>query len=123
MRNRPKYNFFKNSRYAFEGVLAALKQERAFQIEVALAFVLTIVLWLLPVKIHYKFILQASLIIPFIAEMFNTAVENTVDLACKEIHPLAKYAKDTASAGVFFSLVLTGLIWVFTLLIAFGVVN
>ncbi len=122
MRNRPKYNFFKNSKYALQGVWAALKQERAFQIEVFLAIIMTITLWLLPIKIHFKFILQASLFIPFIAEMFNTAVENTVDLACKEIHPLAKYAKDTASAGVFFSLVLTGLIWLFTLLIAFNLV-
>ena len=122
MRNRPKYNFFKNSKYAFEGVWAALKQERAFQIEVFLAFIMTIILWLLPIKIHYKFILQSSLFIPFIAEMFNTAIENTVDLACKEIHPLAKYAKDTASAGVFFSLLLTGLIWLFTILIAFNLV-
>ncbi|BBB32888.1 diacylglycerol kinase (ATP) [Thermotomaculum hydrothermale] len=122
MRNKPKYNFLKNSKYALEGVFAALKQERAFQIEVFLAILMTIILWLLPIKIGYKFILQASLIIPFIAEMFNTAIENTVDLACKEIHPLAKYAKDTASAGVFFSLVLTGLIWLFTLLIAFNIV-
>ena len=122
MRNRPKYNFFKNSKYALQGVWAALKQERAFQIEVFLAFIMTITLWLLPIKVHYKFILQVSLFIPFIAEMFNTAVENTVDLACKEIHPLAKYAKDTASAGVFFSLLLTGLIWLFTLLTAFNLV-
>lgn len=122
MRNRPKYNFFKNSKYAFAGVWTALKQERAFQIEVFLATIMTIILWLLPIKIHYKFILQSSLFIPFIAEMFNTAIENTVDLACKEIHPLAKYAKDTASAGVFFSLLLTGLIWLFTLLIAFNLV-
>ncbi len=123
MSNKPKYSFFKNSKYALEGVLAALKTERAFQIEVGLAVIMTIVLWLLPIETHFKFILQASLFIPFMAEMFNTAVENAVDLACKEIHPLAKYAKDTASAGVFFSLVLCGLIWLFTLLYAFKIVN
>jgi len=123
MRNKPGYSFFKNSRYAIEGVITALKQERAFQIEVFLAIVMSIALWLFPIKLIFKFILQASLFIPFMAEMFNTAIENAVDLACKEIHPLAKYAKDTASAGVFFSLVLTGMIWVFTLLIAFNIVN
>ncbi len=122
MQKKTKYSLFKNSRYALEGVFAALKQERAFQIEVLLAILMTAALWQFPIKIHYKFILQASLLIPFIAEMFNTAIENTVDLACKEIHPVAKYAKDTASAGVFFSLVLTGLIWVFTLLVAFNLV-
>ena len=34
------------------------------------------------------------------AEFFNTAIEYVVDLASPDIHPLAKAAKDTASAGV-----------------------
>ena len=32
--------------------------------------------------------------------MINTAIEATIDLATKEIHPLAKIAKDTASTAV-----------------------
>lgn len=35
------------------------------------------------------------------AELLNTAIENVVDLATQEIHPLAKVAKDTASAAEF----------------------
>ena len=34
-------------------------------------------------------------------ELINTAIEAVVDLACPEIHPLAKTAKDTAAAAVF----------------------
>ena len=34
------------------------------------------------------------------AEFFNTAIEYVVDLASPSVHPLAKAAKDTASAGV-----------------------
>ncbi len=34
------------------------------------------------------------------AEMFNTAVENAVDLATHRRHPLAKAAKDVAAAAV-----------------------
>jgi len=35
------------------------------------------------------------------AELLNTAIEATVDMAMPDIHPLAKVAKDTASAAVF----------------------
>ena len=34
------------------------------------------------------------------AEFFNTSIEYVVDLASPNIHPLAKAAKDVASAGV-----------------------
>ncbi len=34
------------------------------------------------------------------AEMINTAIERTVDLATDEFHPLARLAKDIAAGGV-----------------------
>lgn len=33
-------------------------------------------------------------------ELINTSIEAVVDLACKEIDPVAKVAKDTAAAAV-----------------------
>jgi len=38
-----------------------------------------------------------------IVELLNSAVENVVDLVTKEIHPLAKSAKDIGATAVFFS--------------------
>mgnify|MGYP000903626666 FL=1 len=38
-----------------------------------------------------------------IAEMFNTAIENTVDLVTDKYHYLAKIAKDVAAGGVLIS--------------------
>ena len=35
-----------------------------------------------------------------IAEMFNTAIEKTIDMITDEYHPLAKIAKDVAAGGV-----------------------
>ena len=46
-----------------------------------------------------------------IVELINTALEAVVDLASPEIHPLAKQAKDIASAAVFVSLMLFLLSW------------
>ena len=36
-----------------------------------------------------------------VVELLNTAIESTVDLVTEEFHPLAKVAKDTASAAEF----------------------
>ena len=44
------------------------------------------------------------------AEFFNTALEYTVDLVSLEIHPLAKAAKDTASAGVLIMAIISAII-------------
>ena len=36
-----------------------------------------------------------------VAELFNTSIEAVVDMVTEEYHPLAKVAKDTASAACF----------------------
>ena len=53
-------------------------------------------------KISYMEWLVCLLLIGLVimAEFINTAVEYVVDLASPKVHPLAKAAKDTASAGV-----------------------
>ena len=43
-------------------------------------------------------------------EFFNTAIEYVVDLASPRIHPLAKAAKDTASAGVLIMAIISAVI-------------
>jgi diacylglycerol kinase len=44
------------------------------------------------------------------AEFFNTDIEYVVDLASQKIHPLAKAAKDTASAGVLMMAIISAII-------------
>jgi diacylglycerol kinase (ATP) len=63
-------------------------------------------------------ILFAGLLL-LVAELFNSAVEAAVDLVTTEQHPLAKAAKDTASAAVaVLGLGFAGL-WLLTLLALF----
>jgi len=50
------------------------------------------------------------------AELMNTAIEKTVDHTSLEQHPLAKIAKDTASAGVALTAIAAGLAWVVILI-------
>jgi diacylglycerol kinase (ATP) len=49
------------------------------------------------------------------AELFNTALEEVVDLAMPEEHPRAKKAKDCGSAGVALAALAGGVAWVVVL--------
>ena len=51
-----------------------------------------------------------------ICELFNTAVEATVDYVSTEKHPLAKLAKDTSSAAVFLAAITWCTAWIVLLI-------
>jgi len=112
---KKKYNLFKNSQYAFEGILTLLK-ERAFQLELLFIIPLLILLFFLNLTSIQKSIMAASLIFILITEALNTAVEYTVDLVTEEWREFAKKAKDTASAAVLLSLIQAAIIWGINLL-------
>ena len=85
---------------AFEGIASTYKKEQNIKIHTIIA-ILVIIAGLV-FKIDYIEWLVCLVLIGFmlLAEFFNTAIEYVVDLASPDIHPLAKAAKDTASAGV-----------------------
>ncbi|MBE3573872.1 MAG: diacylglycerol kinase family protein [Firmicutes bacterium] len=47
--------------------------------------------------------LAAAITQVMVAELLNTAVENVVDLASPQVHPLARVAKNVAAAAVLLS--------------------
>ncbi|HIP41718.1 MAG TPA: diacylglycerol kinase [Campylobacterales bacterium] len=115
MNNKPKYTLFKNANYAIEGLIHAIKTETSFKIELAIAVVFFPLVYFLPFELIYKLVLIITYFIILIAELLNSAIENTVDLVTKEIHPLAKSAKDIGATAVFFSVILHLLCWVLIL--------
>ena len=112
---KPKYKFFANWGYAMAGVLAMLKNEVAFRIELAIILPALVISLFLPVSVETHLILVGVLFLIIIAECLNSAVEACVDLITSEFHEKAKIAKDCASAGVFFSVVLALATWAFVL--------
>ena len=46
-----------------------------------------------------------------VSELFNTSIEAVVDLVTQEFHPLAKIAKDTASAATFIASIIAFGMW------------
>ncbi|MEE8588413.1 MAG: diacylglycerol kinase [Sulfurimonadaceae bacterium] len=122
MHNKPKYTLFKNTTYALAGLVDITKHEPSFKLQILLFIVGTIVAWLLPIAIGYKFVLSISLLIPVMAEIANSAIERVVDLVTHDYHILAKQAKDAGAALVFVSLMTLGAIWIATLALAFELV-
>ncbi len=115
MNNKPTYSLFKNARYALEGLVHAFKTETSFKLEVFFTLPIMIAIYLLPFAFSSKLMLVSTLILIMIVELLNSAVENVVDLVTKDIHPLAKSAKDIGATAVLFTLVLHGIVWVMVL--------
>lgn len=112
---KPKYSFFSNAKYALAGLLAILKNERAFQIELIIIIPAFILSFFLPVSLELQLILIAVLFLILIAEAINSSLEACVDLFTQKWHEKAKIAKDCASAGVFLSVCLALITWVLVL--------
>lgn len=103
MNNKPKYSLFKNTRYALDGLSHALRTESSFKLVLICAIFIGI--YFIDVSITHKLILLITGMFILIVELINLAIENVVDLVTKEIHPLAKAAKDIASTAVMFSII------------------
>lgn len=89
---------FKNSR---NGLKAAYKNEQSMYIHLVCTIILLLFSFLLEISMTQWLIIIAIIGLTLVVELLNTAVESTVDLVTKEFHPLAKIAKDTASAAEF----------------------
>lgn len=91
-------NIFTSFRHAIDGIRDTFHAERNFRFHF-LAFVFVMVGGILLHLSALRFVaVLFAVALVMMAELFNTAIEATVDLAMPERNPLAKRAKD-ASAG------------------------
>jgi len=89
--------------YAFSGIAHLLKSQPNARIHAA-ATVVAIGLgaWLKLDACRWA-VLTVTIALVWSAEALNTALEDALDLAHPDQHPLAKSAKDVAAAGVLFA--------------------
>lgn len=120
--NKPKHSLFRNGMYAVEGFIDITKNETSFKWQLLMLSVMGIVAWNLPVSFGHASILFISLFIPVLAEVTNSSIERVVDLVTTDYHILAKQAKDAGATLVLLSLIVTALIWVSVLAVAFDLV-
>jgi diacylglycerol kinase (ATP) len=97
--------------YSVDGFKAAFKHEDAFRQEIFLATVLV------PLGVYLgktgveKAILAGVVLQILIVELFNSAIEAAVDHTSIDVHPLAKRAKDIASATIVVAFVIMFGVW------------
>jgi diacylglycerol kinase (ATP) len=101
---------------ALQGLRAAWQHEEAFRQEVLIAAIAIPAALLLPANPLGKALMIASILLVLIVELLNSALETAVDHTSLEQHPLAKRAKDIASAAVFLSIVNVAVVWGLVLL-------
>ena len=105
--------FLNSFRYSFAGLKHAYKNEQSLLIHFMISIAVILMgLYFKITNIEWIFVfLMIALVMA--AELLNTAIENVVDLVTSDFHPMAKIAKDTASAAVLiYSMIafITGLI-------------
>lgn len=88
---------------AIQGILYTFKYERNMKIHYFIAVAVLIVSLFFDLSKLEMMILILSISLVIISEMFNTAIENTVDLVTDKYHKLAKIAKDVSAGGVLIS--------------------
>lgn len=97
---KPKYSVFRSFGFAFTGIGTAWKKGHNIRIQAAAA-VIAVALGLafqISVPEWAAIIICIGAVIG--GETMNTAVEDLVDLASPDYHPLAKSSKDMAAGAV-----------------------
>ena len=86
---------------SFNGLKSAYQSEQSMYIHLICTIILLLFSFVLKISMMQWLIIIAIIGLTLVIELINTAIESTVDLVTKEFHPLAKVAKDTASAAEF----------------------
>ncbi|WP_010445106.1 diacylglycerol kinase [Vibrio rotiferianus] len=104
---------FKAGIYSVQGLKAAFKHEAAIRQEIVLmALAFGLLCWL-DVGVTEKVIMMALVVLVFVVELLNSAIEAVVDRVGVEHHELSGRAKDIGSAAVLVMLMLAGGSWLY----------
>ena len=100
----------KSFKYAFEGIFTGFKQEQNMKIHVIIMILVIIAGIVLKIsKLEWMMCIGLfGLVIS--AELFNTAIEQTVNIAMPEINEKAKIAKDVSAGAVLVTAIVAAVI-------------
>lgn len=97
--------------YSAAGLRAALRHEAAFRQELALGLpLIALAVWLAPGRWQWL-VMVGSVVLVWIVELLNSAIEALADAISVERHPMLGRAKDLGSAAVMLSLLMVVLAW------------
>jgi len=101
LKNRKNKNLLGSIKVATIGILYVIKKEIKIQYACLITIAVIAMAFLTKVSTIEWIILIMLCGTVISLEMINTALEDTVDMAMPNIHPLAKLAKDISAGSVF----------------------
>lgn len=105
-------HFWYSIKYSLAGYKEALLHDSSVRQETIVAACALPLIVLLPdLTLSYRMLMFFALCCAPAAELFNSALEDAVDLACPQIDPIAKRAKDVASGAVCLVISANFVIW------------
>ena len=110
MKPLSQWHVLKATKYSLDGIGYAVRETAVKQL-IALHTTLIILSFVISLDTPTRMILIAASFFSLIVEFFNTAIEAAVDHTSTEKHPLAKQAKDIASAAQMLTLTMIAILW------------
>lgn len=92
--------FFRSFRHALAGIVYAIREERNFYVEVAVALAIAFFAWYLPLSSDERAILAIVCSIVLALELVNTSFERMLDMMKPRVHPYVKVIKDLVAGSV-----------------------
>ena len=85
---------------ALLGMVYTFRTQRHMRFHLYVVLIVTVLGVFLNLRLREMLILLFVISLVLVAEMFNSAIEATVDLVQPTYHPMAKFAKDIAAGAV-----------------------
>ncbi len=102
--------------YSAKGLKAAFKNEAAIRQELAMLVLAIGLVCVFDLSVVERILMLGVVVLVFIVELINSAIEAVVDRIGVEHHELSGRAKDIGSAAVMVSLFFAGFTWLYILI-------
>ncbi len=96
----PAHDVFTPFRVALSGLVHTFRTQRHMRVHLYVTAVVVLLAVLGNLRTREILVLLFMITFVLVAEMFNSAIEATVDLVSPNYHPLAKFAKDISAGAV-----------------------
>lgn len=98
--SRAKKDIFSSFRVALSGITFTFKTQKHMRFHVYVVIIVLLLGTVARLGLRETLVLLFTISLVLVAEMFNSAIEATVDLVSPNYHPLAKFAKDISAGAV-----------------------
>lgn len=113
LKDRKKYkskNLIESFKYAGEGLIFGFKNTKNLKIDLLVAIIVTVFGFIFKLSYVEWAIILFCFGLVMSLELVNTAIEEAVNLAMPNIHPVAKISKDVAASAVLLAALVSAII-------------